>query len=569
MRLSYRRRLFVYFALIFVAFSLAAVVIEQLRQSRLKRQGLESQLEAYIAMIERGAIKGEAYQPNRIDSLLSLWPRPIRVSLLDREARVIYDNSVADLGTLSSHADRPEIRIARSQQYGSDIRLSHSNGIEYLYLARWVHPYYIRVALPYDRETKASLQADYVFLYWMLAWLVVMLWIVAVVSNHLGSSIRRLRDLALHGAEAEASSFGEDELGEISAQIANHAQALREQADEIAQERERLMQHVLHLSEGVGFFDRSGRVIFFNAPFLQHLNSIANVVAARPEELLRDSAFADAARFIAREQEQSYEETLRCHGRSYDLRINRFEDGSYEMLLTDTTDTEQMHQLKREMTSNISHELRTPITSIRGYLETCLTTEGLDEALRTRFLTQAHQQTLVLSDLIRDIGLLAKIDEAAELFEVELVSLDDLREQLTQEFAIGLAEQQARLIWQIPEGLEIRGNRNLLYSIWRNLIENALAYAGTGIEIGVQLYQQDEHFYYFCVYDTGRGIPEDHLVRIFERFYRCNPGRTRQTGGTGLGLSIVKHAVLFHRGAISAKNRASGGLEIIFRIARL
>ena len=121
--------------------------------------------------------------------------------------------------------------------------------------------------------------------------------------------------------------------------------------------------------------------------------------------------------------------------------------------------------------------------------------------------------------------------------------------------------------WQIPENLKIRGNANLLYSIFRNIADNAINYAGTAIQIRISMYHQDKDFYYFSFYDTGKGIQdENHLNRLFERFYRISEGRTRETGGTGLGLSIVKNAILFHKGKIIAKNRKEGGLEFLFQL---
>lgn len=569
MRLSYKEKVFAYFALIFIAFSSLAVGIEQYRQSRLKRTALEAQLSVYIDMIERGAINNLGYNPVALDTLIALFPRPIRISLLDAKGHVLYDNSVAALYHLDNHANRPEIQQAESLREGSDIRLSDTHGTEYLYLARRLPQYYVRVALPYDRTIKAELRADNVFIYWISAWLLVMLGVVFRVSNHLGEAIRRLRDLALsHRSDVELT-FTDDELGDISREIVRSYTTLQDQATKIAQERGRLMQHILNLSEGIAFFNPAGQIEFFNAPFLQFLNSISSSVGASPLELLEDNAFRHAMQSLRCAHAGNYEERIKRHNRCYILRVTRFEDGGAEMLLADVSERERIAELKREMTSNISHELRTPVTSIRGYLETCLETEDLPNTVQKRFVEQAYRQTLILSELIRDIGLLTKLDEASEQFDITELQLENIRSQLLEEFTEWLQKQRITLEWSIPKKLTIRGNKNLIYSIFRNLVENAVRYAGTDIKLGIQLYREDERFYYFTVYDTGRGIPEKHLGRIFERFYRCCEGRTRDTGGTGLGLSIVKNAVLFHQGDISAKGRTGGGFEVLFRLAKL
>ncbi|MCC6448200.1 MAG: two-component sensor histidine kinase, partial [Chitinophagaceae bacterium] len=123
--------------------------------------------------------------------------------------------------------------------------------------------------------------------------------------------------------------------------------------------------------------------------------------------------------------------------------------------------------------------------------------------------------------------------------------------------------------WQLSDNLSLTGNANLLYSLFKNLTDNAIRYAGENIKINISLYNEDANFYYFSFYDTGIGIKEEsHLNRIFERFYRINEGRTRDTGGSGLGLSIVKNAVFFHKGKITAKNRKEGGLEFLFTLKK-
>lgn len=239
------------------------------------------------------------------------------------------------------------------------------------------------------------------------------------------------------------------------------------------------------------------------------------------------------------------------------------------MLLQDITEGEKMRILKREMTSNISHELRTPVTSIRGYIETCLSTEDLPTEMQRHFLSQAYAQTLLLSELIHDIGMLSQIEEGGEHFVLEHIRFEDIKTQLLEEFGQRIQAQQVRFLWLIDKRQTIQANRHLLYATFRNLLENSLRYAGQGVDFVIQLYRQDEHGYYFSVYDTGCGVDEQHLLRLFERFYRCSEGRTRDSGGTGLGLSIVKNAVRFHRGNISVKNRSPHGLEFLFHLALL
>ncbi len=563
--ITYRRRLFLSFAFVFVLFSAAAILLEQVRQSSVKREALHNQLEIYLQMVERylGSQIPTEGSPG-LDSLIALWPQPIRVSLLSTDGQVVYDNTIADLSQLESHATRPEIQAAHQQVYGEDLRTSSSTSLPYLYLAKELSSGFVRVALPHQGDTLEWLRTDSVFVYWMITWLVVSLLIVSGVSRMFSRSVERLRDYALSQGSGRAVTFEENELADIGHQIQTHYRELETRARQIDQERERLLQHVMYLREGICFFDRHGKIEYFNGIFLQHLNSLSSQIYTSAEDCLGDPIFAP---LFAEDRDTSLTETIiRSHGKSFSARLCQFDDGRREIILSDITEGEKMARLKREMTSNIAHELRTPVTSIRGYLETCLGQEHLPQEMRLRFLTKAHEQTLLLSELIRDISLLTKMDEAPTLFEREPVELDGIRLRLEQAFASEWEAHGVDWRWDVPRSVTLMGSDSLIYTIFRNLVENALRYAGDGVRMVCQLYRQDGQYAYFSFYDTGAGVPQEHLLRLFERFYRVETGRSRETGGTGLGLAIVKNAVLLHQGDISVKNRVGGGLEYLFRL---
>jgi signal transduction histidine kinase len=219
------------------------------------------------------------------------------------------------------------------------------------------------------------------------------------------------------------------------------------------------------------------------------------------------------------------------------------------------------------MTGNITHELRTPVTGIRGCLETILE-HPLDPEKKQYFIERAYNQVLALSEIIQDMSLITKIEEAPQSFKLEEVSISDLLEQLRNDLEIQLQEKNIRLEWNV-NNIFVRGNHNLLYSIFRNLTDNVIRHAGININVFINKYNEDKDFYYFSYSDNGQGIPdEQHLNRLFERFYRITEGRTRDTGGSGLGLSIVKNAISFHKGIIVAKNKPDGGLEFLFNLPK-
>lgn len=237
-------------------------------------------------------------------------------------------------------------------------------------------------------------------------------------------------------------------------------------------------------------------------------------------------------------------------------------------LRREATEAERRNrQLKQEMTSNIAHELKTPVSSIRGYLEILLSDKPVDDERRRYFLDRCFRQTLRLSDLIQDVSIINKLEESADLFprteedatEVAKEAIGDLADKAV---AAGITIQN-----NLP-AMPLAGNHELLYCIFRNLVENSIAYAGEGVGIVLEAYKESLDYYFIHYYDTGKGVADEYLSRLFDRFVRIDEGRSRQNGGTGLGLSIVKHSVLFHGGEIYAKNRAEGGLEYFFSLKK-
>lgn len=225
-------------------------------------------------------------------------------------------------------------------------------------------------------------------------------------------------------------------------------------------------------------------------------------------------------------------------------------------------------QLKQEMTSNIAHELKTPVSSIRGYLEILLGDKPVDDERRRYFLDRCFRQTLRLSDLIQDVSIINKLEESADLFPRGEEDACEVANEAISDLADKAAAAGITVSNNLP-AMPLLGNHELLYCIFRNLVENSIAYAGREINIVLETYKESPDYYFIHYYDTGKGVADEYLSRLFDRFVRIDEGRSRQNGGTGLGLSIVKHAVLFHGGEIYAKNRAEGGLEFFFSLKKL
>ena len=223
--------------------------------------------------------------------------------------------------------------------------------------------------------------------------------------------------------------------------------------------------------------------------------------------------------------------------------------------------------LRRQLTQNISHELKTPVTSIMGFLETMIDNPQMENEKRTQFIERAYSQSQHLTALLQDLSILNRMDYAADVLTMETVNISELVAEIGEETA--LAIEKHNMEWRncLPENVLVNGNRPLIYSIFRNLVDNAINYAGNGTFIEISANEHNKKWE-FEVSDNGPGVPDEHLIRIFERFYRVNKGRSRTLGGTGLGLAIVKNAVLLHGGIISAEPKLPRGIKFKFALKK-
>ena len=222
--------------------------------------------------------------------------------------------------------------------------------------------------------------------------------------------------------------------------------------------------------------------------------------------------------------------------------------------------------LKRQLTQNIAHELKTPVASIQGYLETILDNPHINDEMKAQFLQRCYAQSERLTSLLRDISTLNRLDDGSDMIDFEAVDITQMVADIAKETTLEREERKMTFVNQLPEQhIVVKGNRSLLYSVFRNLTDNAIAYAGEGTTITLEGKEQGNKWH-FIFRDNGQGVPHEHLPRLFERFYRVDKGRSRKMGGTGLGLAIVKNAVLLHGGTIRVSNLPEGGLKFEFTI---
>ena len=229
---------------------------------------------------------------------------------------------------------------------------------------------------------------------------------------------------------------------------------------------------------------------------------------------------------------------------------------------------EDKTRLKRQLTQNVAHELKTPVSSIQGYLETIVSNPDIDKETKDQFIQRCYAQSRRLSSLLADISTLNKLDDAPQEYEFQPVNIPDLLQSIQRDVSMQMEDKHVTFRALVDPEVAVDGNPSLLYSIFRNLTDNSIAYGGEGVTITVQVLSESADFYTFSFSDNGPGVASEHIPHLFERFYRIDKGRSRKMGGTGLGLAIVKNSVLLHHGNISVRLGIAGGLEFVFTLPK-
>ncbi len=580
-KVSFKTRILLNFSVIIGLFTVGIILFEQQQFKNERTLSLERTLENNADIVYRYLnenIIDLQKEPERVGELLHYMPSDVRFTIINWEGRVLYDNFL-DVSKMENHLKRPEVQKSIGFGNGSNIRISDSDNIKYLYYSKkYNEGYFIRLAVPYNVQLQSFINSGSSFIIYILLFFVVCILMMLYFSNRFSRSLKELREFSLNvrnDVKIPASFvFADDEVGEVSADIVENYNLLQENRRKLAAEREKLLQHFQLSEEGIAIFSKDRREIYANSHFLQFLNMILDNPTLETELIFEDPIFSEFVNFLNTKPREGniFSKRIEKSGRQFNVRIIIFEDESFEFYISDITKSEKTRLLKQEMTNNIAHELRTPVTSIRGYLETILNLyddKGDNNERIHGFLDRAYTQTIRLSELIQDISMLTKIEEAPDRFEQEQVNMKELLRELRNDLSDKLKEKSSTFNVDVSDNVVVYGSRTLLYSIFRNLIENAISYGGENIDIMARCYNENENTYFLEFYDTGTGVDEKHLVRIFERFYRVSEGRTRNTGGSGLGLSIVRNAVLFHKGSIVAKNRPEGGLHFLMTFPKI
>ncbi len=577
-RIPFSQRLFWSVFFMFLGFTVCFLLFQYQREREFAQEKLNNVLSNYNYQLFRKCQQSTDINQTVISFMDDIPQKDLRVTIIDPSGDVLFDNSGTD--EFNNHNDRSEVRKARLYNEGFAIRSSESTGKRYFYSASNIGGYIYRSALPYDPYVRGILTVNKDFIYFMALMTLIFFFVLSRFTFSIGKTISKLRDFALNVEKDRMPAvdyvFPNDELGDISQNIVTLYHRQQKAKNELSMEREKLIKHFQYSKEGFAMFTSEGREILSNILFIQFINVISDTQIHQVEDVTDIAELEPIRTFLNknirnlnRKKKVLRESvTIDKNGKIFLIECILFLDNSYEISINDISRQEEESRMKRQLTQNVSHELKTPVSSNQGYLETILSNPDLSPDKRQFFLERCYSQSTRLTGLLRDISVLNRLDEASEMFDLTEVNITKLIAEIQKECSQDMEEKHITSEIILPGDPTVFGNNSLLYSIFRNLYDNAIAYAGENIKITVNCYKEDPKYYYFSFSDNGVGIPEEHINRIFERFYRVDKGRSRKIGGTGLGLSIVKNGVNFHKGQISAKSSPGKGVTFFFTLKK-
>jgi two-component system, OmpR family, phosphate regulon sensor histidine kinase PhoR len=491
-----------------------------------------------------------------------------RATVIDPTGKVLAD-SETDPSTMENHAHRKEFVSALAGEVGVAERNSPTLGVPFLYVAAPVSGGAVRLAYPLP-EIEITDRPLRVALFWgSLAAFVFAVMAAAVASYYVGRRLQRIVNFAERVAggdlTARIASTATDEIGQVASALDKTTRRVEESYARVQTSQRELETLLNSMQDAVIAVGVDGRVQWANRG-MDRLLLRAPRLNAPLIDSVRDPDFLAAVQEAARDQVvTSARSNTIASGRTFDVTAAPMPGGGAVAVLRDLTETERMEKSRRDFIANVSHELRTPLTSIQGYTETLLDSPLGNNHLR-EFLEIIRKNAARMSRLTEDLLTLARVESGEHRFGIQRVSTEELLQDALESFREVARSYGVELVIEnsVPTG-HVNADREAIHQIFSNLIENALKYAASGKQVilGARAAASGVEFY---VRDFGPGISSEHLPRLFERFYRVDKARSRESGGTGLGLAIAKHIVLAHEGTIRAESELHHGSTFLFTL---
>jgi two-component system phosphate regulon sensor histidine kinase PhoR len=581
----------------FLIVILAAAIIFDIMIGGVWQASLRAEIERNL--VQKTQLLAHRVEADRTHSLADIAAQEAqsagaRVTIIDPTGRVLAD-SETNLSGMENFATRPEFATALAGKTGSNERRSSAIGIPFLFVAVPVSGGAVRLAYPLSDVEAVSTQVHHrLELASLLAFLFAL--VVAAIAAHW--SARRLEHIVEVAAriaegdlQARIRENSQDEIGRVAGAIDKTARRV-EQSFAAVQSSQRQLETLLNsMQDAVIAVSADGLVQWANQP-MNRLVPQGTRLQQPVVETVRDPDFLAAVKEAASSREvKTARATSIVPGRAFDVTAAPLPDGGAVAVLRDLTETERVEKTRRDFIANVSHELRTPLTSIQGYAETLLDSTPESVAPARDFLEIIRKNAARMSRLTEDLLTLARVESGETRFDADPVPpselLHDAEEsfrEITRTHGVELQILDSPFVSQSsnPQSTEnaldahdsaihklprVLADREAIHQVFSNLIDNALKYGSRNgasrIVLGARALP---HAVEFFVQDFGGGIASEHLPRLFERFYRVDKARSRESGGTGLGLAIAKHIMLAHGGSIRAESELAHGSIFFFTL---
>ena len=581
-RIPFSQRLFWSIFAMFLGFTACFLLFQYQREREFAQEKLNNVLGNYNYQLFRRTQQAEDI--NKVVHLFisEIPQKDLRVTIINPDGKVLFDNSGAE--EFNNHNDRSEVRKARLYNEGFAIRSSNSTGKRYFYTATNIGGYIYRSALPWDPYTQRVLTIDTDFVYFMALMTLIFFFVLSRFTFSIGRTISKLRDFALNVEKDRIPeneyTFPNDELGDISKNIVSLYHRQQKAKNELSMEREKLIKHFQYAKEGFAMFTAEGREILSNILYVQFANVISDIQIRQSEDAIDIPELEPIHLFLSKNIPNTNRKrkvlresvTIDKNGKIFLIECILFLDNSYEISINDISRQEEESRMKRQLTQNVAHELKTPIFNIQGYISTLLDGGLEDELINRKYLERAEKSIDRLINIVNDLDTISKLESNMNQLKMERFDIVALAREIAEQAEMEADRKGIRISVKgaenLPSPFWVLADKHYIGQVLVNLTINSIHYGREGGATRIRFRDMLDRIL-VEVEDNGQGIGKEDLPRVFERFYRTDKGRSREQGGTGLGLAIVKHIVEAHGERITVRSELGAGSTFSFTLKKV
>lgn len=543
--------------------------------------GVEDSLESKSMLIKEFLILHENESKLDFEKIATMFSKRAnaRVTFIDSDGWVVGDSDT-DIKELENHGDRPEVKKAFEGEVGVSRRYSDTLNSTMIYVAVLFEDNtdglsIIRLSMPLeDLNNINRTMLEYIVISIVAGLLVAFLLgfrYVKTVTDPIKQLTNATKEIAQGNYGEKVYLKTEDELGILTENFNLMSMKLSDTINQLQDSNTKMRATLSSMINGLIALDNSKKIMFINPTAEEMFNLKEDDVKGKHIlKVIRNNILDDLIQKLIKNNISSkneieiYEPThriLNIYSNPIRLSYDSIETIGVLILIQDVTEIRKLERMRTDFVANVSHELKTPLTSIVGFIETLKDGAAENEAIRNKFLDIMDIEAKRLTFLIQDILLLSEIENKNSVLKQEKIDVSKSIHEVNQ-FLEGLANQKSiKIVEKVEENLpNIYGSIGWFKQMLINLIENSIKYTPNGGEIRVIVYSERKNLI-IKIIDNGLGIDKEHITRIFERFYRVDKARTRQIGGTGLGLAIVKHIVISFKGEIEVQSEINTGTE--------